>query len=182
MLPLLLSTLFFAIACGGDESLDRTDVVMPECTSTASATGAPTATDTLEILVRVLDPTPAELLVRVDALGDGTVTFPSDAPEGSAAAGLSLTTRGIYRVCVSADAAEVTFVADEAPFGKGWLRVTTDRPVRARLRLGGTGDSDAPAPVVVRPGSSGRTGLVTPDARVSGTNAADAGAPAEEGR
>jgi hypothetical protein len=119
-----------------------------------------TASDTLHVEVRLVDPSPSEVLVRVDAPGESDIEFPDDASPGLAAAALSVTSRGLYQVCVAESAAAILFQAERAPHGRTWLRVTTRRPVRAMVRVGAGAESSGTegGDVVVLPGSSGRTG------------------------
>lgn len=147
-LPLVLA------ACGGAAA----DLpALPTCGS-AQATGLSVG-DTLDVLVRIADDLESELLVRVDPPGESDIAFPPDAPPTVAAAALSVTSRGMYQVCAAEEPAAVLFDAAATPHGRAWLRVTTRRPVRARLQVG-AGPEESAGRVVVLPGASGRTGPV----------------------
>ncbi|NNL67021.1 MAG: hypothetical protein HKP30_12310 [Myxococcales bacterium] len=130
---------------------------LPDCGS-APATGLSVA-DTLDVLVRIAEGAESELLVRVDPPGESDVVFPPGAPATVAAAALSVTSRGLYQVCAAEAPAAILFDATATPHGRAWMRVTTRRPVRARLQVG-AGPEESAGRIVVLPGASGRTGPV----------------------
>jgi hypothetical protein len=121
--------------------------------------------DTLEVVV-VLEEVaePPELLVRVDPVATpGIVTWPEDAPPAVGAAGATVGTAGSFTVCLSPGPAAIVFQGSDAPHGKAWARVSTDRPVKAVLRLGSGPDGRTLEPgLVVAPGSSDRRRWTTP--------------------
>jgi hypothetical protein len=129
--PGFLTTGLLLLAVGGCGS-EGTPPPLPACSSAPGGAGT-TVADTL----------------------DSDIIFPDDAPPGVAAAALSVTTRGVYQVCAAADTERIEFDASTTPHGRAWLRVTTRRPVRARLDLG---DESGGPTVVVLPGTSNRTG------------------------
>lgn len=131
-------------------------VALPVCGS-APALQPSAPGDTLHVVVGVAGDGPVALLLRVDAPEDSDISFPDDAPTGASAAGLAVRSRGVFQVCASADPAEIGFRADAVPHERAWLRVTTRRPVRARLEFA----SGQPG-VVVRaaPGESARSPVV----------------------
>lgn len=147
--------LLVSAACSG-VGTDPGDPPLPVCGS-APAPIATGAGDTLDVVVRVAGNGPAALLVRVDRPGESDIAFPPDAPLGVAAAGLAVGSRGVFQVCAAADPAEIGFRAAAVPHERAWLRVTTRRPVRARLEF----DGGAPGAVVrVGPGLSRRSAVV----------------------
>lgn len=159
LLPILLCGL--ATGC----ALDPPDAPPARCSVLSDAGQPPTVSDTVDVVVQLLVAGPVDLLVRVDpTTEDGIVDLPGDAPPGTAAAGLALSTDGVYSVCLSADPAEIVFQSEVAPVGRAWLRVATDRPVRARLQLGGLGRPFMEPDLVVDPGSSGRARWTDPEA------------------
>jgi hypothetical protein len=129
---------------------------LPVC-GHAPAPAPSAASDTLHVVVRVTGPGLVDLLVRVDPPGESDIVFPSDAPESVAAAALSIGTRGVFQVCAAEDPIEIGFRTSPPPFERGWLRVTTRRPVRARVEFE---DGTSGAAVAVDAGRSGRTGPV----------------------
>lgn len=137
-------------------SLPADTAALPSCGS-APAPRPSAEGDTLHVVVRVAGNGPAALLLRVDPPGESGIEFPPDAPPGASAAGLAVSSRGVFQVCASADPAEIGFRTEAVPHGRAWLRVTTRRPVRARLEFEG----GAPGAVVAAvPGVSGRSPLV----------------------
>ena len=144
-----------ATACGGGLA------EVPPLPTCGSAQGAGlTVADTLDVLVRIAENTESELLVRVDPPGESDVAFPPGAPETVAAVALSVSSRGLYQVCAAEEPAGILFDATATPHGRAWMRVTTGRPVRARLQVG-RGSEESAGRVVVLPGASGRTGPVS---------------------
>ena len=69
-LPVLL------VACGG-----RGAELPPLPTCGSARADALTAADTLDVLVRIGEGAPSELLVRVDPPGESDIQFPDGAPE-----------------------------------------------------------------------------------------------------
>lgn len=124
----------------------------------AGSSTRPTAADTVEVVVALEDRhDPVELLVRVDPLdGPGIVAFREEPPPAAAAAGLTVTPAAVFTVCLSGAPAALVFEASATPRDKAWLRVSTDRPVRAVVRVGGDGGVTLEPAVAVAPGRSAR--------------------------
>jgi len=159
LLPVLLCGLVAGCA------LDPPVAPAARCSVLSDDGQPPTVSDTVDVVVQLLVPGPVDLLVRVDpTTEDGIVDLPGDAPPGTAAAGLALSTDGLYSICLSANPEEIVFQSEVAPVGRAWLRVATDRPVRARLQLGGLGRPFMEPDLVVEPGSSGRARWTDPEA------------------
>ena len=99
------------------------------------ATGTGGSLDTLEVVV-TLDPLQegrrGTVLVRVDPLAEGFVTFNPPDPNGSAAA-LAVTPAGRFVGCVAFGVAEFRLTTPAVLARHAWLRVTTDRVVRVRV-------------------------------------------------
>lgn len=159
---LLLPVLLCGLVAGC--SLDPPEAPPARCSVLSGNDVPATASDTVDVAVQLLVPGPVDLLLRVDPTHEeGIVTLPSDASPGAVAAGLALSTDGTYSVCLSADPEEIIFQSEVAPVGRAWLRVATDRPVRARLQLGGLGRPFMEPDLVVSPGSSGRARWTDPE-------------------
>lgn len=151
------------LAVGGCDSaaLELPELFLATCAGVLEAPGGISLSenDTLEVRVRIADPSPVSLLVRVDSPGEGaTVHFPEDHAPGMAAAAAAVNNRGVYRVCVEPNPVRMTLDAESAPHGRAWLRVTTRRPVRAALETGVGSGEVREVGVNVAPGSSGRVG------------------------
>lgn len=148
--------LLSAAACG---SFDREPPLLA-CTGRSAPPSDPVrATDTLEVVVALPRRSdPLDLLVRVDSLdeAEGIIGFSGTPAPTAAGAGVTLTTRAIFTVCVAEAPRALVFQGDEVPHGKGWVRVSTDRPVKAVVRIGGDDGFTLEPAVRVGPGESER--------------------------
>lgn len=165
--PPILHRVLPVLLCGlvAGCTLDPPEAPPARCSVVSVDGQPPTASDTVDVVVQLLVPGPLDLLVRVDPTHEeGIVRLPGDAPPGTVAAGLALSTDGVYSVCLSSIPDEIVFQSEVAPVGRAWLRVATDRPVRARLQLGGLGRPFMEPDLVVSPGSSGRARWTDPEA------------------
>lgn len=122
------------------------------------ASSAPvTAHDTVNVILALpAREDPFELLVRVDALEDEGIVNLTSVPPTTVAAGLALTTSATFSICVSRAPRAVVFQGEAVPRGKAWLQVSTDRPVRTSVRLGGDDGHTLDPALVVVPGRSER--------------------------
>lgn len=136
-------------------------VTPPVCVSHAASRFGPelpASADTLDIVLALPDGTDSlEMLVRVDPFGgDDPFVVIDRPPPRAAAAGVALTTDARFSVCIAALPEVIVFQGERVPHDKAWVRVMTDRPVRAVVRLGGEEGRTLEPPVVVVPGESAR--------------------------
>jgi hypothetical protein len=107
-------------------------------TPTGAASAEATIRDTLELIV-LLDSVPTGaggVRLRVDGLAEaGLVTFTAPTP-ASAGAGITVVVPAAYHGCAGPAPHGLELAAPYAPRGKAWVRVSTDRTVRMRVRAG----------------------------------------------
>ncbi len=155
-------------ACGGG------DGPIPVACGSVPPTDPDVLADTLELTVVLAErPTRStEVLVRVDPLTErGAVLFSGTPPESAAAVSAALTTDAVFQGCINERADGFRLRAEEAPIGRVWVRVSSNRPVSVRLvteapgaepragppaASGPPGGPEVTATLVVPPGSSGR--------------------------
>lgn len=155
-------------SCGGGEG------PIPVACGSIPPTDPDVLADTLELTVVLAErPTRStDVLVRVDPLSErGAVLFSDAAPESAAAVSASLTTDAVFQGCISERAEGFLLRAEEAPIGRVWVKVSSNRPVAVRLvneapgaepgaappaASETTGGPEGTATFVVEPGSSGR--------------------------
>lgn len=155
-------------ACVGGEG------PVPVACSSLSPAGPDGFADTLEVTIVLAErPTrPTDVLVRVDPLSErGAVLFADTPPESAAAVSASLTTDAVFQGCINERADGFRLRAEEAPIGRVWVRVSSNRPVAVRLeteasgtefgsrlpdRADGALDTERTPALVVAPGASGR--------------------------
>ena len=124
------------------------------------------STDTLDVIVALESRSdPLEVLARVDGADDDRiVTLPPDAPATAAGVAVTVTAPALYTVCAAGAPRAVVFQGSDPPRDKVWLRVTTLRPVRVSVRLGGDDGFTLEPALTVRPGGSGRHRWSLPEA------------------
>lgn len=128
----------------------------PDSTATAGlAPALGVEPDQVLDLIVVLDsvpPGPGSVLVRVDRLDErGLVEFFMPPPT-AAAAGMTLEPPPTFQGCAVIAAAGLELRAPFAPRAKAWVRASTDRAVRVRLRVGRRTTEE---PLLIDPGTSG---------------------------
>jgi hypothetical protein len=130
--------------------------------------------DTLAVTIVLAQPPSraTDVLVRVDPLSErGAVLFSDTAPESAAAVSASVTTDAVFHGCVNERADGFRLQVEEAPIGRVYVRISSNRPVAVRLAIEAA-DGAAPgslpdrsevmgggqqaAELIVSPGASGR--------------------------
>lgn len=112
------------------------------------------AEDVLELVV-VLDSVPAgpgSVLVRVDGLEEPGIVRFTMPPPTAAAAGMTLAPPPVFQGCAGIAPVGLELRAPRAPRSKAWIRASTDRVVRVRLRVGNRSTEE---PLLIEPGTSG---------------------------
>lgn len=160
------------------------DQVEPPVVACASTAG-PSAPDDALVVQPLLGEAPrggeTDVLVRVDSLHlRGAVSFSTPPPTNAAAVSLALTTDATFQGCLNPAPGGFRLHAAEAPRGRLWIRISSNRPVvvhaprvaasTARAPDGDDGppgaraQPDAESTLTVLPGTSGRARWeVTPD-------------------
>ena len=119
-------------------------------------TGVAAPGEPLEVRI-VLDSVPEEaggrVLIRVDALRDGSIVIRDPDPTAAAVA-LAVTPAGRFQGCITSGATTVRLQAAAHHLSKAWLRVTADRVTRVRLEHA-LGSELETVEAVVPPGESG---------------------------
>ncbi len=109
------------------------DPVGPPAVSCASTAGPSTPDDTLFIQPLLGAPPRrgrTDVLVRVDSLHvRGAVSFSAPPPPTAAAVSIALTTDATFQGCLNPAPGGFRLLAAEAPRGKLWIRVSSNRPV-----------------------------------------------------
>lgn len=134
------------------------------CASTPGASGPG---DTLAVSLTLGAAPPdgeADVLVRVDPLSTrGALSFSAPPPPTAGAVSLALTADATFQGCANASPGGFRLHADEAPVGRLWIRVSSDRPVVVQAprlappgAVAGGPALDGPASLTILPGSSGR--------------------------
>ena len=146
---------------------DEGDLPAVACAATA---GPSSPEDTLfvrPLLGATLPGDGADVLVRVDSLHVlGAVSFSSPPPPSAAAVSLALTTDATFQGCLSPSPGGFRLHAAEAPRGRLWIRVSSNRPVVVHApRLvtpAATGDGSGSTGGPAGPGAaSGDLGFLT---------------------